>query len=150
MPTTTTAINGCDVVLHLDNASGIPVDISGSANSINPQFSTDLGEYNVFGAQWRQRLMCQRDATIQLNIVYSSAANEGFQLLKNWFANQHTLAKTVRWMIPDDSVGSDDQSGEFFLSQWSYTASAGEAAPIMASVTLVQSGSGINFGTVAT
>lgn len=150
MPITTTALNGCDVVLHLDNASGIPVDISGSANSLNPQFTTDMGEYNVFGAGWKQRLMCQRDAQIQLNIVYTSAANEGFQLLKNWFANQHTLAKTVRWMIPDDSIGSDDQYGEFLLSQWSYTATAGEAGPIMASVTLLQSGSGVNFGTVAT
>lgn len=150
MTATATAINACDVVIHLDNASGIPVDISGSVNSLNPQFTTDMGEYNVFGSGWRQRLMCQRDVQIQLNIVYSSAADEGFQLLRNWFANQHTLNKTLRWMIPDDSVGSNDQSGEFFLSQWSYTATAGEAGPIMASLTLVQSGSGIAFATVAT
>lgn len=150
MPATETAINACDVVLHVDDADGIPVDISGSANSLNPQFTTDMGEYNVFGAGWRQRLMCMRDATITLQVVYSAAADEGFQLLKSWFANQHTLRKTLRWMVPDDSVGSDDQSGEFFLSQWSYTATAGEAGPIMASFTLVQAGSGVNFGTVAT
>ncbi len=149
MTATATAINACDVVIHLDNASGIPVDISGSVNSINPQFSTDMGEYNVFGAQWKQRLMCQRDAQVALNIVYTSAADEGFQLLKNWYANQHTLAKTLRWMIPDDSIGGNDQSGEFLLQQFSYTATAGEAGPIMVAATLLQTG-GVTFGTIAT
>jgi hypothetical protein len=149
MPETTSAINACNVALHLDNSSGVPVDISGSANRVEPQFSQQIGEYQVFGGAWLKRLVCKKDATLNLQIVYSTAANEGWKILKDWWQNHNDEPRTVRFMVPEEEIGADDFSGEFLISTMNAPFDGTQAGPVLVALTLLQTG-GLNIGTVAT
>lgn len=149
MAETSTAINACDVTVYLDNSSGVPVDISGSANRVEPQFSAQMGEYQVFGGDWIKRLSCKRDAQLTLQIVFSTAANEGWKLLKDWWENHHTTPRTLRFMAPTEEIGADDFQGEFLISTMNVPFDGTQATPVLVALTLMQTG-GLTIGTVAT
>lgn len=141
MPFTSTAINACDVDLFLENASGTQVSIGGSSNSIDMNFDNELGEFRVFGHQSTKRLECGKDASFTINVVYSTASDEGFDVVKNWY---HSSGKpgnrTLQVYVPDKNVGSDYWLSEVKIANYSFTADSGEAGPIMISVELLPDG----------
>ena len=85
MAQTTTHVNACDASIWLDNAAGTPIDISGSSNSITMNFSREIGELRTFQVKWPVRLGCGKDAEFTLRVVYSTASDEGMDILKNWY-----------------------------------------------------------------
>jgi len=141
MPLTSTAINACDASLWLENSSGTQGNISGSSNSADLNFDNEIGEYLVFGQQWPGRLECGKDASFTLNILFTTAADEGFDVIKTWY---HVAGKpglrTFQIFVPDKEVGSDYWLAEVLIANYSFTADRGEAGPIMVSVELLPSG----------
>lgn len=149
MPATSTAQNACAVTVYLDDGTGTLVDISGSANRVEPQFSAQIGEFQTFGGDWIQRLSCKRDAQVTLQLVYTTAANEGWKLLKDWWENHHTEPRTLRFMAPTEEIGADDFQGEMLISTMNVPFDGTQATPVLVAVTFVQT-AGLNIGTVAT
>lgn len=140
MPLTTTAINACNASIWMDKLGGTLTDISGSSNAVNLDFSQEIGMYRTFGSKWPTRLTCGKDARWTLNIVYSSAADEAFDVLKKWFFATNPGNRTVKLYLPDKNVGSDVFSGEFKLESLSWPASAGQAEPINVTAVLLPDG----------
>ena len=140
MAETTTAINACDVKVWLDNAAGTPTDISGSTNACSMEFENNIGELRVLETRWPLRLSCGKDATFSLVVVYSTAADEGSDLLKDWFFSATVTARTLSIYVPDKNVGSDKYSGEVVMENFSVPINAGEAQPIPVSCNLRPSG----------
>lgn len=152
MPETSTAINACDVSIHLEDGTGTGTlhDISGSSNSASLSFSQEIADYRVFGTRWKKRMVCAKDATLSLNVVYTTAQNEGLDLLRDWFFGANSnVARTVRIMVPNDEIGGDDYQGEFLISSMDIPLEADEAGPIMVSAELMPMGE-VLYGTIAT
>lgn len=149
MAETQTAVNACNVVILLDNASDVPTDISGSSNTASISMSKETGEYRVFGGNWVKRLDCKKDATISLQVIYTTAANEGLDLLRDWwFTGSGTRGVWI--CIPDDSAGSDRYSAECLLTSLDLPVDASEAGPIMVSCELVPRDNGVSYEAIAT
>ena len=141
MAETTTAINACDVKVYLDDANGTPVDISGSTNACSMEFENNIGELRVLVTRWPIRLSCGKDATFSLVVVYSTAADEGSDILKDWYFSDETGTRTLTIYIPDKNVGADKYSGEVVMENLAIPVNAGEASPIPVSTNLKPSGS---------
>lgn len=146
---TETAINACDVVVQIEGHDQVLKDISGSSNRVEFAFTRDIQEYAVFGQNWKQRMGCKLDGTLNLAGVYSAAQYEMWYMLKDWWFNYPLEHRRVRVMIPDDSIGSDDYDGEFIISSLNLPSDASQAGPIVVTATLMQTG-GVSLGTVAT
>lgn len=140
MAETTTSVNACDVSVWLDNEAGTLIDISGSTNQVNMEFESNIGELRVLVTRWPIRLQCGKDATFSLIVVYSTASDEGMDILKNWFFGTETGARSLHVYIPDKNVGSDHFYGEVVLENLSWPVNAGEAQPIPVSASLRPSG----------
>lgn len=141
MPATTTAVNACDVDVRLDNTSGILTDISGSSNEISLDFKVNIGEFKVFGSQWFQRLACGKDASIELKVIYTQAADEGFDIIRDWFfSSSINVPRTLQVTIPNGNNGADRYTVEVLLESFNVPAKADEAGPIMVAISLKPSG----------
>ncbi len=149
MAQTTTAINACDVKIFLDDDAGTPVDISGSSNAVTIEFDNDLGEFRVFGFKWMNRLECGKDASFALEVIYTTAQDEGADLVKDWFFTEVPGRRTLTVYIPDKNVGSDRFQSEVLIDTWSAPSTAGEGAPIVMSVALLPDGE-VTFSQAAT
>lgn len=139
MPVTSTAINGCDAVIYLDNASGVATDISGMANEFNMELNKDLGDFKVFGNAWRFRLECGKDASVDLSVVYSRDVDGGLDILRDWFFNG-SGARTLEINLPRESIGGDKYQLEAMLESLSIPVASDEAGPIMVSAKLKPNG----------
>lgn len=139
MPQTVTAVNACDVSVWLDDDAGVPKNISGSSNTVSMEFTNQLGNVRNFGTRWQIRLECGKDATVNLTAVYSTAADEAWDIIKNWFFN-FPGKRTLKIYIPDKNVGSDVYTGEFRLASAPVTVEAGTAEPITVSCQLMPDG----------
>lgn len=139
MSLTTTAWNGCDCVINLDNASGVLTDISGSSNSAEIDFSNDIGEYKNFGTKWKGRIPCGKDASIKLKIVASKAAAEAMRIALDWFFTTNGQ-KTIQIDAPDSTTGSDRFVAEVVLEDFSIPLAADEASPVMCELSLLPNG----------
>lgn len=137
---TTTAVNACDCGLWLDNAAGTPVDIGGSSNQVRTNLDHEIGKFSVFANEWPGRLECGKDATLTLQIIYSTTTDEGWDVLKTWYFSTPPGSRTLSLYIPDKNVGSDKFSGEMKLSALNWTASRGEPGPILVTATLLPDG----------
>ena len=140
MTQTTTYINACDASIWLDNAAGTLKDISGSSNTIQAEFTQVIGELSTFQQKWPVRLSCRKDATFTLGVVYSTATDEGMDVLKNWYFAATPGLRTLTFYIPDKNVGSDKYSGEVVLESLSIPSTADEASPIPVTAVLRPSG----------
>ena len=140
MAQTSTAINACDVSFWLDNASAALKDLSGSSNSIQVNFDHDVKPFRTFQSQWPKRLECGKDASITLNVVYSSTSDEGWSVLKNWFFAAAPGARTFNLYIPTKNVGADFFYGEVRIKSLSFTLSPDEAGPVMVQAVLEPDG----------
>lgn len=150
MPRTTTARNACDAALWADNASGTPIDVSGSMNQIRMTFTNELGEFRVFGAEAVQRLCCGLDGVFEIDVWYTTAASEGRDLFLTWqFGATRCTPRTISVYLPDKNVGSDHFSGEFLIETMDIVADRGDAAPMPITLRLLPD-NGINRVTNAT
>ena len=141
MAQTTTHINAADASVWLDNAAGTPVDISGSSNSVTMNFSRELGELNTFQVAYPVRLGCRKDAEITLRIVYSTATDEGADVVKNWYFSSEPIgARTFHLYLPDKNVGSDHYYGEVQLGSFNFTAASDDCSPIAIEAVLMPDG----------
>lgn len=139
MAQTTTAFNACDAKIELDNLGGTLKDISGSTNSVSLEFTNDLGEFKTYGTRWRGRLECGSDATFTVNIVSSTTADEGWDILQSWFWGARG-ARSLRVCIPDSSVGSWEYLAEVLIESYSQELPADEGAPVTTTVVLRPTG----------
>ena len=130
-------VNACDVVIKLDNAAGVLQDISGSSNEVGFNFDADIAEFTVFGYMWYGRLCCRKKGAVSMNLWYSTTADQGFDIIKNWWDVDPCALRTLEVFIPDDTAGSDKWSGEFMLAHFDFTASSDEAGPIAVKVDLL-------------
>lgn len=140
MAQTTTAQNACDVVLQLDNGSGVLINISGSSNQANMDFSAVIGEAFTFEGPWAIKKSCKKAVAVALQVVYSTLTDEGIDLLRDWFFNSLSTSRSIQIDIPDSSVGSDRYSGEMTLESLSIPATADDAAPILCAAALSNDG----------
>lgn len=115
MTVTTTPIVATNCVIKLDNASGSPTDISGSSNRVELSLEHGVGEFRPFSTQWKSRVVVGKDVGVTLNIVCSTATDEAFDILKNWYFGGDDSARTLTIQVPDGSPGSDQYEGEFVL-----------------------------------
>jgi hypothetical protein len=139
MPVTGTAINGCDAVVLLKDATSVMRNVSGTGNNIKLDLSKDLGDFKVFGDAWRYRLECGKDASLDFDVVYSQDVDGGLDILRDWYFNGHG-ARTIQINLPDNSIGSDRYEMEAMLESLSIPISAEEAGPITVSATLKPNG----------
>ena len=135
MTQTSTAINGCDASIWLDKSTGVLTDISGSSNTYNMDFDNELGALRNFGSRWPIRLECGKDATFTLAITYTTATDEAVSILKEWYFT-NPGRRSVRFYLPDKSIGADLYSGEVRLEKLSVPVEAGKADPILVTATL--------------
>lgn len=139
MSATTTAFTACDAVLFLDNASGTPVDISGSTNTVDANFDNKLGEFKPFGTQWPIRVTCGKDASFTIKGVATTAIGEIRDLVENWFFNG-SGARTFTFSLPDNNSGDVTYSAEVLLKSFKFSGDASSADPIMYDIELTPSG----------
>lgn len=140
MAQTTTAENACDVVLTVDNASGTPVDVSGSTNQANMDLSATSAETFTFQGDWAIKKTCKKAVAVAVQALYSVTETEALNIFMDWFFNSLGTSRTVQIDIPDSSVGSDRYSGEFTLENVSVPLTADDAGVILASIALSNDG----------
>lgn len=136
MTQTTTAKNACDASIWIDNVSGVLTDVSGSSNTINMEFTEQVGTVRNFGTRWQILLTCGLDATFGFTAVYSMTANEAKAILLDWFFNKPGTNKTIKVYLPDKNVGSDVYTAEVKLISMPITVEAGSAEPMVISCQL--------------
>lgn len=151
MPTTSTAQNACVASAWLDTLAGVATDVSGSMSQIRANLVNALGEYLVFQDCCTQRLECGKDATVTLNVLFTSAANEGWDILKKWYFNGGCKPglRTFSWYLPDKNVGSDFFTGEFLLESLDFDANRATPGPMPVTAVLRPHGC-ITHSTAAT
>lgn len=140
MAQSTTTINACDVVIKLADSTGTLKDISGSANQVQIDLTQNIGEKRTFGSRWPIRKECGKDSKVRLDVVYSTAADEGVDLLKNWFFSATPGSRELHVYVPNNQIGADEYFGTFVLESMSIPLQAGEAEPVTVSANLSVSG----------
>lgn len=140
MPQTTTHENAIDCKVFLDNALGTPVDISGSSNKVEMELENMVGELTTFGSKWKVRKVAGKDGTVDLDVVFSTAADEGFDIIDDWFHGGNDGPRTLRLDVPNSNVGSRRYTGEFVLESYNIPADSEEADPMKVSVSLKPTG----------
>lgn len=106
MAQTVTSVSACDIAISLDDADGTLQNISGSSNRVRIRFFSRYHQNKHFdtAAPWKALLWTELD--ISLVILYSTADDEGLDILRNWFdALDGKNARTLRLDVPDGSVG---------------------------------------------
>lgn len=131
MPDTTNVVNACGAKVELDNSAGTLINISGTGNEANIDVDQELGEYKVFGDAYKYRIACARDGSIELSIFYSTGIAEGVGLLKDWYFNSPSAARTVRI-----TIGNDKFFGECMLEKLTIPFKADEAKPVTVKASL--------------
>jgi len=140
MSQSTTVFAACDVSIWLDDINGTPRDISGSSNSVTLNFDHEIGEYTSFGGRWPNRLECGKDAAFDIVILYSLTANEGADIIIDWFFTNIPGPRTASFYFPDKDVGSDLFRAEVLIEHWDVTGGSGSGDPVEINVHLVPTG----------
>lgn len=141
MTESTTIVNACDVAFWIDDANGVLRDVSGETNQCSMALSRNVGATPVFGSRWPRRRMCGNDCKIDFTVLYSTAANEALDILKDWIMGTDDDPRTVNIFIPDKNPGSDKYYGEFVLESLNIPLMAGEGKPIEVTGSLLVDGS---------
>lgn len=147
MAQTTTAINACGAEIMLDNDSGTPTDVSGSANNANLSLSKDLAEGHTFDGDWAITLECKKKGSLEIEALYTTASGEAVDIFEEWFTSGG--ARTVSIYPNGNTTGERSYVGEFRLGNYDALAlSASEASPMKVMAKLQPTGA-ITFGVVA-
>lgn len=150
MAETTSAINACKAQVEIDDGTGSLTDISGSANSFTIDVSRELGDYRTFDGNWVRRLACKKDGGITLNLLYTTSANEAWDLLKDWFFNASGDEKrTIRLTSENGESGADQYEAEVYVESFSIPFEVSEAGPVQISASLMPDGA-ISLSSLAT
>jgi len=150
MAATTTGFNACDVAVWIDNSGGVPTDISGSSNNLDVNLDNNLGDFVVFQEQWPKRLECGKDAQFTLRVVMSSTADEGWDLLKDWFFTSGSPGdRTLTFYGPSKNVGSDKFECEAKLENLTWVYDRGEPSVVLVTAILKPNGA-VTHSDVAT
>lgn len=138
MTATTTAINGCNAAIYVDDISGSPTEYSGSANSFELSFSKTIGEYVTFQDTHMKRLECKKDGSLTFQIMYTTSPTEARAMLSEWW--EAGGIRTISIYPNGNDAGEEEYTGEFILSEFSFSGAADDANPIAISVTCVPNG----------
>jgi len=149
MAQTTTAIDACNAVIFLDNAGGTPTDISGSTNRAKSNLSQDLARYHPHGSDWPKRLDGERDGSFILTVLYTTTADEGFDILRDWMLAASPGARSIRIDAPDSSIGSDRYTAEVRIEDLHWELGADKGGPVAVTARLMPDGA-ISHATIAT
>ena len=125
-------------------------DISGETNTADITFANTLETARVFGGggyPWRSGGF--KDVTVAFTIYYSTALNEGLELLRTWWLTYPDQVRNIQIDVPDDAVGSDRYTLPCKLSDFKVTLNAGTSAPIQCTGTFMLAGTP-TVGTIAT
>lgn len=128
MPQTSTAINGCNAKLELDDGGGTPTDISGSSNSVSLSRTRQLGEAHTFIGTYPIRVECKQDASLSGRVLYTTLTDEGRDLLDLWY--DLGGLRTINFSPAGGNAGDVQYSGEFFLTSLDFTTEGGNADPV--------------------
>ncbi len=141
MAETSTAVNVCDAAIFLDNAAGVPTEISGSMNQFVLTYTNQLGEYRTFEGCWMRRLECGKDGGVTINAWYTRATAESKQLLVDWFfTGCQSGLRTLSVYIPNKNVGSDMYRAEFRIESLEIGGDVTNASPAPVTVVLKPDG----------
>jgi len=140
MALTTTAISACNASIWLADVNGTQRDISGSSNSVSIELTHTIGAVNAFQNEWPARQECGKDASIDLEVIYTEAANEGWDVLKDWFFAAAPGKRRMTIYLPDKNIGSDMFDVYVRLETLSWTVESGNADPVMVSAHLLPDG----------
>ena len=128
--------------MKLDDDAGIPIDISGSSNALEMEFSQELQAYwTMYRGRMPVRNTGREDAAIRVQVVYSTATTEAVDLLTDWYFNHPGTRRTLSIYIPEYIIGADSYSGECLLETLTIPGIAEDSAPIPVQATLLPSGS---------
>lgn len=125
-------INACDSKLWLTDENGVYQDISGSSNYVETNANTELGMARTFGSRFPIRAQGIREATVIVRALYTTAADEAVDLLKQWFFT-YAGYRGLRIKLPDDVAGHPHDQYDFTvrLARLAGELSAEEAGPVM-------------------
>jgi hypothetical protein len=140
MTQTTTAVNACDVILRIDNAAGVLQNISGSSNQCSMDISRNVAETYTFDGDWALKKSCKGAVSVSIQVVYSTTADEGRDLLEDWIFDSPTDSRTVQINVPDSSAGSVRYQGDFVIESYGVPLSAEDAGVIICSASLSNDG----------
>lgn len=149
MTESTTIANACDVAIWLDNAAGTLKDISGESNKISLKMTKNTGAKRVFGSRGPRRMSCGDDWQLDLTVLYSTAADEALDILRDWAISGEDAERTCKFYVPSKNVGSDMYSAEWILDSFNLDLDAEEGGPITLTATLLIDGN-ISHSTIAT
>jgi len=149
MAQSTTVVNDCDVVVTLDNNSGIPTDISGSTNAVQIRITNDVAAYRRVDNDWPVRKVLGKDATVDIVALYSTADTEALDSLRTWAAEAiaYDNGRTLQIDVPDSTAGSDRYYMEVLIENLDIPLAADNAGPITVSATLASTG-GLTVSTI--
>lgn len=139
MAATTTSFTACNAVMRLDNNAGTLQDISGNSSSVSMSFDNKIGEYRVFGNQYVQRIQCGKDASVTINGVATTTANEIRDVVESWYFSGSGL-RTFQLNMPDESTGSKRYQVETVLKNFQFDGDASAAEPVMYKIELAIAG----------
>lgn len=142
MPQTTTAVNGCDIAISLDDADGNLTDISGSTNAVQIRITNEIRTFRRVNADFPTRKLTGKDATADIIILYSTGADEALDIIRDWVsaAIDGDDARTLRVDIPDSSIGSDRYQMEALPTGYDLSLAADEAAPATIGISFSSTG----------
>lgn len=150
MAQSTTVVNGCDAVIQFDDEAGALLDISGTTNEFSMKFGLNSEMWRSFGSRYPGRLTCGKDMTGSFKIVYSPTADEGRELIEEWYHTSNGDARSFQIDLPDAGVGGLRYFGEVILDDGYEipTVTAGDAKPIEITFTIAAAGD-ITLDTIA-
>lgn len=106
-------------VISLDNASGVPVDISSTCGTCEIDMEKATGTLFVANSRFRQvvdggGLSC----TVTLTVYRTSASNEAYRLLNDWYLENNPGSRTLTIDHPTTGAGNMRLTGEFALQSF--------------------------------
>lgn len=140
MAQTTTSVSACDAVIALDNDAETLVDISGSTNSVSLEFTLNMAESFTFDGDFAIRKVCGKSCTGSMSILWSTTADEAWDLVKGWYHVYDGAARTLRIDMPSTAGGNDRYEGEFILSSYSHELSSEEAGAVLVELEIANDG----------
>lgn len=144
MAQTTTHINGCNAVVEVDDADGDPINISGSSNQANLEFTKQIGKGVTFEGDWNLVLECKKDAALSLRALYTKNASEARAMIEEWYENGGNRVVSV---YPWGKInGARYYTGNWKLEKFDFPVDATDAAPSVLNASLVPDGA-VSFST---
>lgn len=138
MVQTTSAIDGCNVNVMLDDDGGTPVDVSGSSNQVSFGRTRQIGEAHTFTGEFPIRVQCKRDASLSIRALYTTLTDEMRDLLDLW--DDSGGLRTIAYSPAGGNAGDVQYVGEYFLSSLDMSAEAGNADPLTIEAEFMPSG----------